>query len=120
MVIEMELTKDYDESDPYIYEKLFNVSEDIDTLKLDASYQMKGDSGVLEIVDKETEEILWSNSWQGDINKTEFNIQLNKLEKGKEYIIRFTGTKIIYTKIVLTCENSLIKEQEKPIKAKKD
>lgn len=120
MVIEMELTSNYDNNEPFINEKLIYVSDNIDALNLDVSFQMKGESGTLEIADNETQQVLWSNAWNGDIEKTKFIISLDKLDKEKEYVIRFIGTKISYAKIVITSESSLIKERDKPIKPNRD
>lgn len=115
-IIEMELTSNYDTSDPFINEKLFYVSNDIDTLVLDTSVQIQGESGLLEIADNETDEVFWSDTWNGGIEETKFTILLDNLDSEKEYVVRFIGTKIDYAKIVITSESSLIKEREKPQK----
>lgn len=73
---------------------------------------MKGESGLLEIVDNETGEVFWSDTWKGEVDKTSFSILLESLEKEREYVIRFTGTKITYIKIVITSESKLVKERE--------
>lgn len=119
-VIKMELTQNYDNSDPFINEKLFYVSNDVDTLNLDVSFQMEGESSILEIADNETKQVLWSNTWDGDINHTTFTISLNGLDKEKEYVVRFTGTKIKHAKIIITSENNLVKEREKPQKPNRE
>ncbi len=112
--IEMELTKNYDTSDPFVNAKLIYVSADMDSLDLDASFQMRGESGTLEIVDRETGDVIWTDAWDGTVGETKFTITLANLEKEKEYVIRFTGTKIDYAKIVITSESSLVKERERP------
>lgn len=119
-LIEMELTEHYDNSDPFIHEKLFYVDEDIDVLELNISFQMEGESGILEIIQNETKQVAWSDTWDGDVDKTTFTVSLDAIEKGKEYVIRFTGTKIKYAKIVITSENNLVKEREKPLKPDRD
>lgn len=116
-LIEMELTQDYDTSDPFINEKLIYVSDDIDELKLNVSFRMTGEYGRLEIADNETGQVYWSEVWEKDVDKTDFTVSLDNLEKEKEYVIRFTGTKITYTKITVTSENSLVKERERPQKS---
>lgn len=115
-LIEMELTEHYDTSDPFIHEKLFYVDEDIDVLELNVSFQMEGQSGVLEIIENETKQVAWSDTWDGDVDETTFTVSLEAIEKEKEYVIRFTGTKIKYAKIVIMSENNLVKEREKPLK----
>lgn len=119
-IIEMELNENYDTSDPFIHGKLFYVSDTIDNLKLEISFQMEGKSGLLEIADNKTNEVFWSDSWNGNIDNTTFSVSLDTLEKEKEYVIRFTGTKIKYTKIVITSKNKLVKERERPSKPNKN
>lgn len=119
-IIEMELTQDYDSEDPFINEKLIYVSDNVDNLSLDVSFQMEGESGILEIADNETKQVLWSNTWDGTVESTTFTISLDNLEKEKEYVVRFTGTGIKDAKIVITSENSLVKEQARPKKSSKD
>ena len=113
-IIEMELTESYDISDPFINEALFYVSENPDTMELDISFQMEGKSGILEIADNETKQVLWSDTWTESVDNTAFKIKLNNLDNEKEYIIRFTGTETKYAKIVVTSDNDLFKEREKP------
>lgn len=114
-IIEMELTESSDTFDPFVDKRII-LSEDIDTLDLDIAFQMKGGSGILEIADNETGQVFWSEEWNGDVDKMNFKISLDNLEKEKEYVIRFTGTKINYAKIVITSENKLVQEQERPLK----
>lgn len=114
VIIEMELTQNYDSSDPFINERLFFVSDDVDVLNLDVSFQMEGGSGILEIADNETKEVIWSDTWKGDVDHTTFTISLENLEKEKEYVVRFTGTEINYTKIIILSESSFVKERERP------
>lgn len=113
-VIEMELTENYSDSDPFVHAKLFYVTGDVDSLKLDISLQMEGESGCLEIADRETDEVLWSDSWKGQVAPTTFAVTLERLKKEKKYVIRFTGTKIKYAKIVVISDHSLIKERARP------
>lgn len=113
-LIEMELTENYDTSDPFIHEKLFCVSENIATLDLEISFQMQGESGVLEIADNETEQVYWGDNWSGNVEYMQFTATLNALDKEKEYVVRFTGAKISNAKIVIDCDNSLVSERERP------
>lgn len=115
-VIEMEMTQSYDNADPFIHEKLFYVTEDIDSLKLNVTFEMQGDTGLLEIAENQEDKAFYSKSWDGNIEKTEFTISLAGLEKEKEYVIRFTGTKISNAKIRITSENGLVKERARPSK----
>lgn len=116
---EMKLTENYDSSDPFIDERLFFVSDNIDTLKLDISFQMEGESGLLEIADNDSKEILWSDSWNENTDQTTYSISLNDLDKEKEYVIRFTGTKIQNAKITIT-SNSMAQGREQSQNSNKD
>lgn len=112
----MELSGNYDDTEPFIHEMLFCVADDMDTLVLNASFQMDGESGLVEIADNETGRVLWSRAWSGTVSKTNFTIPLSDLSKESECLIRFTGTKIDRVKITITSESSLFKERERPQK----
>lgn len=113
-ILEMELTENYDVSDPFINAKLFCVTENIDTLNMTISFQMEGESGIMEIADNETKEILWSDKWSGNIETNTFTVTLDSLDKDKDYVVQFTGTKIKYAKIAVASENSLVEYLERP------
>ena len=115
--IELELTKDYDDSDPFINERLFDVTEDVDILELDISLELEGDGGVLEIADNGSGEVLWSRQWKDSTEKTDFAVSLPSLKKEKEYLIRLTGTDIAYAKAVVKSDSMMVKERARPAKA---
>ena len=112
-VIEMELTADYDDSDPFIHEKLFELPEDGETPGRQIAFEMKGETGLLEIADNETKDVIWSDSWSGNTEKTDFAVPLDGLQTEREYVIRFTGTGIEYAKITATADAGLVKERGK-------
>lgn len=112
--IKMELTKDYDDADPFIDARLFSVTEDVDALELDILYQLKGGSGILEIADRGTDAVLWSYDCDESAESTALAVSLNALEKDREYVIRFTGTQIEYANIVAMSENDFIEERSRP------
>lgn len=111
----MELTKDYDDSAPFVDERLFYVTENTDSLSLEISLQLDGESGILEIADNNTGEALWSNRWNEAIEDTAFTTSLS-FQKDGEYVLRFTGTKIEYAKVTVKSDSSLIKERTRPLK----
>lgn len=113
--IEMELTKDYDDADPFIDERLFYVTEDVDALELDILYQLKGEGGILEIADNNTDAVLWSYACSESVESAALAAPLNSLQTDKEYVIRFTGTKIEYANIVAASESDFIKERSRPL-----
>ena len=114
-IFEMELTENYDTSDPFVHEKLFCISENIDVLELDIALKMEGESGTIEILDNVTKEILWSsNTWTDKTNINSFTVTLDSLDKEKDYAVRFTGKKIKYAKVVVSSANRLVSELERP------
>ncbi len=115
---EMEILEDYDDTDPFIDERLFYVTDNAESLKLDVSFQIESESSVLEILDNETDEVLWRAELQENENDKVI-VPLKSLKKDKEYVIKFTGTKIEYVKIIISSNNKLIKERVKPEAKKK-
>ena len=105
VTIEMKLDENYDDTDPFINERLFCVSEDLDTLTAEVTFEMDGESGILEVKNNKTNEVLWSNS-----------ISLKDLKKDDEYVVCFTGTKINQATIEITFESELVQEREKPLR----
>lgn len=117
--IEMEMTKDYDDTDPFVNESLFNVTENIDSLDLAVTFTMEGDSGILEIADNNTKAVLWSDQWDENIENSTFTVPLTSLEKDGEYVVRLTGTKIEYAKVLVTCDSDLIEKRDRPVERQK-
>ncbi len=116
-IFEMELDRYYNDTDPFVNERLFCVSEDISTLKAKISFQMDGKSGLVEIRDNETDELIWANTWNENIENDTFTISLNNILKENEYVIRFVGTEINYAKIEVIFESGLVRERERPRKS---
>ncbi len=118
--LEMEMTKSYDDTAPFVNESLFTVSEHVDTLSLEVTFTMKGESCVLEIADNHTKAVLWSGHWNKNIENSTFTVPLDSLEKGGEYVLRITGTKVEYTKVLVTCDSDLIQKRERPANTEPD
>lgn len=116
-IFEMELDRYYDDTDPFINERLFYVFEDISTLTAKISFQMDGKTGIVEIRDNETDELIWANTWNGNIENDTFTISLNNILEENEYVIRFVGTEINYAKIKVVFESDLVRESERPRKS---
>ncbi len=79
--INMELTENYDDADPFIDERLFYVTQDMDTLQLNLLYQMKGEEGILEIADNKTGDVLWMSIWHGSVDTATTAAQLKNLKQ---------------------------------------
>lgn len=112
--IEMELDENYDDTDPFINEKLFCVSEDLDSLEAKGTFGMDGKSGILEVKNNKTKEILWSKMWEGAVKSESFSISLKNLKKADEYVVSFTGTEINHAAIKVAFECDSVQEREAP------
>lgn len=112
--IEMELDENYDDADPFINEKLFCVSEDLDNLAAKGTFEMDGKTGTLEVKNNKTNEVLWSNVWKDTVKSESFSISLGNLKKAEEYVMCFTGTDITHAAIEVAFEGGFVQEREAP------
>lgn len=115
-VLEMEMNANYSNSDPFENGLLFCVSEDIETLDAEVYFQMDGERGIVEIKDRNADEVLWSNTWDEKVSGDTITVSLNNLQKEKEYDVRFTGTKINHAVVNVTFESELVQEKSRPSK----
>ena len=111
--LELHMSKDYDDSDPFVDERLFYVDEDMEQVQLDFQIKMKGSSGSLEIANNDTGEVFWQEDWNTQLDAKKECV-LN-LKKNIEYVIRFTGTGIQYADITMSSKRQL-KERNKPLR----
>ncbi|HJG28605.1 MAG TPA: DUF4624 domain-containing lipoprotein [Subdoligranulum variabile] len=114
--IQMELDAHYDDADPFVNEKLFCVSEDLDTLTAKVTLDLEGGTGLLEIKNNKTNEVLWSRTWETDAQEETFSISLENLKKDEEYVVCFTGTGITHAAIQVTFDSDVVQEREKPLR----
>ena len=112
----MELDKNYDDTDPFVNEKLFCVSEDLDALAAEGTFEMDGESVFLEVKDNKTNEVLWSNTWEENVKSEPFSISLHNLTKDNEYVLCLIGRKINYAAIRITFDTNIVQEREKPLR----
>ena len=118
-LIEMELTSNYDDADPFVNEQLFYVSDDVDSVDFQAYLQMRSETCLLEIADNETKELMIECFWRegfNDSGEDKEYITLVDLDKDKEYVIRLTCTEVENVKLVMTSDSSLVKVREQPQK----
>ena len=115
-VLEMEMNANYSSSDPFENGRLFCVSEDIEALDAEVYFQMDGESGIVEIKDRNADEILWSKIWDENVSDDTFTITLENLQKEKDYVVRFTGTKINYAVVKVSFDSDLVQEKTRPSK----
>lgn len=114
--IKMELDKDYDDTDPFVNEMLFCVSEDLDTLSAGGTLIMDGENIILEVKNNKTNVVLWSNEWEGNHKPEPFTISLEELKKEDEYVVCLTGRKINYATLEITFDSSVVQERAKPLR----
>ena len=115
-VLEMEMNANYSNSDPFENGRLFCVSEDIETLDAEVYFQMDGERGIVEIKDRNADEVLWSNTWDENVNGDTLSVSLNNLQKEKEYVVGVTGTTINRAVAKVTFESELVQEKSRPSK----
>lgn len=116
MTINMELDKDYDDTEPFVNEALFCVTEDMDDLIAEGILNLDGDSVILEIKNNKTKEVLWSNTWEGNVKSETVSIPLNNLKKDDEYVICLTGRKINNAALEITFDSSFVQERAMPLR----
>ena len=85
-VLEMEMNANYSSLDPFENGRLFCVSEDIEALDVEVYFQLDGESGIVQIKDRNADEVLWSNTWDENVNGDTVTVSLNNLQKEKEYV----------------------------------
>ena len=112
--INMELTQNYDKSEPFIDERLFVVTKDTASLQLTIDIQSLADTSLLEIIDTNTKDILWYREWDQQITATTISVSLSNLVSQKEYLIRFSGTGVKSTNISITSDDSNIQTKQRP------
>ena len=115
-VIVMEMDANYSDTDPFENGRLFCVSENVETLDAEVFFRMDGERGMVEIKDRNADDILWSNTWDKNVDGDTDTITLNNLHKDKDYVVRFTGTKINHAVVTVTFENEMVQEKARPSK----
>lgn len=114
LTIVMELDEHYDLADPFVDARLFCVSEDIDVLEAEMTFEMDGEHGLVEIKELKTGETLWSSEWDQSVDQDTWTISLKNMKKEKEYGIWFTGTKIRHAMVRASFDSPLVQEKERP------
>lgn len=116
MTIKMELDKDYDDTDPFVNERLFCVSKDLDVLSAEGTLNLDGESVMLEVKNNKTNEVLWSNTWEEVVKSEPCSISLENLKKDDEYVVCLTGRKINYVTLEITFDSNFVQERAKPFR----
>lgn len=115
LTLKMEFDKNYDDADPFVNETLFTVSEDMETLIAEGTLNLNGESVILEVKNNKTKEILWSSTWDKEVQSDTFSISLKKVKSDEEYVVCLTGKKINHAAVEITFDSNLVQEKEKPL-----
>lgn len=73
---------------------LFYAIEDIDHTEITGEIDMEAASGLLEVIDRESEEVLWTKVWDKS-TVSSFTIPLEHIQKDHEYTLQFSATACI-------------------------
>lgn len=114
-ILEMEMDENYDDREPFVNTKLFCVSQDLEQLSAAGSLEMTGGQGCLEVKDNKTNEVLWSDTFEGTVKSEAVSISLDNLKKDKEYAVSFTGTSIKQVSLEIRFDSDFVQERERPI-----
>ncbi|WP_303202255.1 DUF4624 family lipoprotein [Raoultibacter timonensis] len=114
--ITLELDRDYDEVDPFVNEKLFCVSEDLDALTAEGTLEANGGSVVLEIKNNRTNEVLWSNAWRGDVESGTFSVTLEDLRAADEYVVCLIGREMHHATLGIAFDGAFVRERAMPLR----
>lgn len=112
--IEMQMNENYDETEPFVNERLFCVSSDVDMVTAQGKLELEGEKATVEIKENETGKTLWQDTWEGSVESTDFSISLEHLKKDAEYVIRLTGTEIQEANLTLEFDSDQVRERERP------
>lgn len=112
--LKMELTEEYDDTEPFIDARLFYIEKDVDSATIHFSVTSEGGNGLLKIMDNQTKKVYWKATWDQTISEKKYTVNLTSLDKDHEYAIMFTGNEIKHTTIVITSDNDFIKERVRP------
>jgi hypothetical protein len=92
-------------------EKEIVISDYRARLELDASLKMEGDSVEIQVVDEETNEVIWSKQY---VHDTEFLIGLSNVKANSKYLL-VVGTKQTQkVELTLSSDQKLIRDIIKP------
>lgn len=105
--VDMDLEKSWGTAGPFINEKLFCVTHDMDKTELDFIIDTSGGIGLLQVVDNDTDETIW----QSNITESTIVSQaIGPLRKNREYALRFTGTVPSRGRITVSSRSDAVKE----------
>lgn len=114
IVIKLELNKAYDDTDPFVNEKLFIVTEDVDALTAKGTITLDGEHMKVEVKNNKTKDVLWNREYKEKVMAEDFSLSLKNLKAGNEYVVCMTGTRIDHALLELSFDSTLVQERERP------
>lgn len=91
----------------------FYAKDDIDHIEITGEINMAAASGLLEVIDRESEEVLWTKTWDKP-TVSSFTIPLEHLQKDHEYTLQFSATGVSKASVQINYEDSSLQERAKP------
>lgn len=64
IAIKLELNKAYDDTDPFVNEKLFIVTKDVDALTAKGTITLDGEHMKVEVKNNKTKDVLWNREYK--------------------------------------------------------
>ena len=116
LVIEMEMDEGYSPDNPMNNARLFQVIQDTKELNIEIVYQMNAKSGNIEILDRNTNKILWKKEIQENTDEETMTITLHDLKKDTDYVLAISGTDVKTMKASFFFDKDMVEERERPSK----
>lgn len=116
LVIEMEMDEGYSSDNPMNNARLFQVIQDTKELNVEIVYQMIAKSGNIEILDRNTNKILWKKEIQENTDEETMTIILHDLKKDADYVLAISGTDVKKMKASFSFDKDMVEERERPLK----
>lgn len=96
-------------------EKTIYINDDMDKLELHADLKVDSGEVTIQVLDTSDEEIIWNGSYNED---SIFKIELLALKANSEYLLKIEAVQSKNVKLIITSDNKLVKDKEKPEKYK--
>ena len=93
--------------------KTIYINNDMDKLVLNAELKIDSGDAIVKILSVFDNEVIWNGSYQEDSN---FIIELLDLEENSEYLLKVETTQSKKVSLIVTSDDKLVKDKEKPEK----
>lgn len=93
--------------------KSIYVNSDMDKLELNADLKIDSGDAIIQVLNASNDEVIWNNSYQED---SKFKIVLNDIKADNEYLLIIETTQSKKVNLIITSDNKLVRDKEKPEK----